>query len=98
MPTERSKLAVETDDRDPGRDLSISATASERARHARISIPIALCLTVLAATSVQFALSLRIAVPWILPDELRYAEMAKSLGDGRLPAIRDNVTLGFGLG
>ena len=52
----------------------------------------------LAATSVQFVLSLRIAVPWILPDELRYAEMAKSLGDGRLPAIRDNVTLGFGLG
>ena len=81
-----------------GSAMSISAAAPAATREARISIPIAVGLTVLVATAFHIALALRVPVPWITPDELRYSELAKSLGDGRLPSIRDDVTFGFGLG
>jgi hypothetical protein len=78
--------------------MSFAATPTARARGASISVPVALGFTVLAATTVHLVLALRVPSLWIVPDELRYAELAKSLGDGRLPAIRDEVNFEFGLG
>ena len=75
-----------------------SAAASARARPARLSLPVALGLIVLGASAIHVLLALQIASPWIVPDEIRYAELAKSLGDGNLPAIRGEVTFEFGLG
>lgn len=54
------------------------------------------CL-VAGVAALHALLALRSPVPWIIPDELRYAELAKSLGSGDLPHIRDRVTFGFGL-
>jgi len=76
----------------------ITAAASARTRAARISWPVALGLIVLGASAVHVLLALQIPSPWIVPDEIRYSELAKSLGDGNLPAIRDEVTFEFGLG
>lgn len=78
--------------------MIFSAAASARARPGRISLPIALGVIVFGASAVHALLALQIASPWIVPDEIRYAELAKSLGDGKLPAIRDEVTFAFGLG
>jgi hypothetical protein len=76
----------------------MSAASSASARQARVSVPVALGLTVFAVSVVHVVLALRIPSPWAFPDELRYAELAKSLGDGSLPSIRDRVTFDYGLG
>jgi hypothetical protein len=55
-------------------------------------------MTVVAASVLHVILALQIPAPWIVPDELRYAELAKSLGDGALPRVRGVVTFEFGLG
>ena len=47
---------------------------------------------------VHAALALRSPSPWIVPDELIYSDLAKSMGDGGLPAVRDEVTFAYGLG
>ena len=78
--------------------MSVSAVAGARTRSARISVPVALGLTVLAASALHIVLALRIPAPWVMPDELRYSELAKSLGDGGLPSIRGDVDFKFGLG
>jgi hypothetical protein len=57
-----------------------------------------LALIVGVAALLHGYLALRSPVPWAFPDELRYSELAKSLADGGLPKIRDDVTFGFGLG
>jgi hypothetical protein len=50
------------------------------------------------ASMAIFALAARaLGVPWIIPDELIYSELAKSLADGSLPSIRGETTLGYGL-
>jgi hypothetical protein len=50
------------------------------------------------ASMAIFALAGRaLGVPWIIPDELIYSELAKSLADGSLPSIRGEPTLGYGL-
>ena len=36
-------------------------------------------------------------VPWVLPDELIYSEMAKSIAEGSLPAVRDEPTRAYGI-
>jgi hypothetical protein len=55
-------------------------------------------LTVVLATVLHAVLALRSPSPWVMPDEIRYSELAKSLGAGGLPAIRGEVTFDFGLG
>ena len=54
--------------------------------------------TVAIAAIVHAALALRSLAPWIVPDELIYSELAKSLGDGGLPKVRGDVTFEWGLG
>lgn len=77
--------------------MSASAATPAAAGTARISVPVALGLTVLVASALHVILALQIPSPWVLPDELRYAELAKSLGDGSLPRIRDEITFEYGL-
>jgi len=54
--------------------------------------------TVFLATALHALLASKSPSPWIIPDELRYSELAKSLAGGGLPKIRDEVSFGFGLG
>ena len=76
---------------------SISAPASSRVGMARLTVPIVLGTTVLVAVVVHALVALRVPAPWVMPDEIRYSELAKSLGDGHLPSIRGDVTFEWGL-
>src|SRR6188508_1990279 len=49
---------------------------------ARTAVPIALGAIVAIATVVHALLGLGLPSPWIVPDELIYSELAKSLGAG----------------
>lgn len=60
----------------------------------------ALVVVALAATAaavVHVVLALELPAPWSLPDELIYSELAKSLGDGLWPSVRDEPTRGYGV-
>ena len=46
---------------------------------------------------VRVAIGLATPSPWILPDELLYTELARAIADGGLPAVRGDVTLGWGV-
>ena len=48
------------------------------------------------STVLRAALTLRVPGPWILPDELLYSELAKSIADGSRPAIRGVAVFGWG--
>ncbi len=78
--------------------MSVSGATGIRAVPLRVTVPVALGMTVLLATALHATLALRISSPWIVPDELIYAELAKSLGDGGLPAIRGEVSFAYGIG
>lgn len=78
--------------------MSLPAATSAPASPIRISVPVALSMTVIVVSALHVILALRIPSPWIVPDELRYAELAKSLADGGLPRIRDEITWEYGLG
>jgi hypothetical protein len=64
----------------------------------RARVAVVLGATVAIAAIVHAALALRSLAPWIVPDELIYSEIAKSLGDGGLPEVRGDVTFEWGLG
>ena len=64
----------------------------------RARVPVVLGVTVAIAAIAHAALALRSLAPWIVPDELIYSEIAKSLGDGSPPKVRDEVTFEWGLG
>ena len=49
------------------------------------------------AAVVQVVMAFDLPGPWIVPDELIYSELAKSLGSGALPAVRGEVTWGYGI-
>ena len=65
---------------------------------AGVTSPLALvgAAAVLAAV-LQVLMSLGLPGPWVAPDELIYAELAKSIGSGALPAVRGEVTWGYGI-
>ncbi|MCS7008259.1 MAG: hypothetical protein NZL88_11960 [Gaiellaceae bacterium] len=69
-----------------------------RALPPRLPVAPALAGIVLVAATVHAAIALRSPSPWIVPDELIYAELAKSLGEGGAPRIRDEVSFDYGLG
>lgn len=64
----------------------------------RLPVPLLLGAIVALTALVHAALALRSLAPWIVPDELIYSELAKSLGAGGLPAVREEVTFAWGLG
>ena len=76
--------------------LTLSVVNNERraSRTARVSRLAALVIT---GTFVWSAIGLIGDAPWIFPDELLYSELAKSLGDFDLPAIRGERSLAYGL-
>lgn len=80
------------------RTLDDTPLAEPRVIHARIPVPIVLGALVTAATVFHAAIAFPIRSPWIVPDELIYSELAKSLGDGSLPRIRGDVSFDWGLG
>jgi len=49
------------------------------------------------AAGLQVVMSLGLPGPWVAPDELIYSELAKSLGSGAWPAVREEVTWGYGV-
>ena len=53
---------------------------------------------VFLATALHALFALRSPSIWIVPDELIYSELAKSLGEGGLPKIRGEVSFAYGLG
>jgi len=55
-----------------------------------------LCALVGFSTVVRAAFTARVPGPWILPDELLYSELAKSIADGSRPAIRGVPVFGWG--
>jgi hypothetical protein len=65
---------------------------------AGVTSPLALvgAAAVLAAV-LQVLMSLGLPGPWVAPDELIYSELAKSIGSGALPAVRGEVTWGYGI-
>lgn len=78
--------------------MSANPTVATRAVPIRIPAGVVLGAIVAVAAAVHAVLALRTSSPWIVPDELIYAEVAKSLGDGGLPKIRGEVSFAYGLG
>ncbi len=62
------------------------------------TVPVVLATTVGLSTVLHALLALRSPSPWIVPDEIIYSELAKSMAEGGLPAIRDEVSFAYGLG
>ena len=69
-----------------------------RTHACRVTSPLALvAVAAVFAAVVQIVMALDLPGPWIVPDELIYSELAKSLGSGALPAVRGEVTWGYGI-
>jgi hypothetical protein len=64
----------------------------------RLPVSLVVGSTVLIAALLHTALALRSPSPWIVPDELIYSELAKSLGTSGMPRIRGEVSFDWGLG
>lgn len=54
-----------------------------------------LLLLVMGSTFVQAAWGSRASAPWIVPDEIAYTELARSIALGNLPAIRGVTTFSW---
>lgn len=78
--------------------MNAQPLTAEHARAVRVPTLPVLAGIVLVAASVHAALALRSPSPWIVPDELIYAELANSLAEGGLPRIRGEVSFEYGLG
>ena len=78
--------------------MNVRPITDVRAVTLRFSVPLVLGAIVTTATAVHAMLALRSPSPWIVPDELIYAELAKSLSEGGLPSIRGEVSFDWGLG
>ncbi len=61
------------------------------------SVLIWLVLIVAVSSTVRTVVGLRSPGPWILPDELLYAELARSIADGGLPSVRGASSTGWGV-
>jgi len=78
--------------------MSAPSISEVRAIAWGFSVRALLGATVVLAAALHAVLALRIQSPWIVPDELIYSELAKSLGEGGLPAIRDEASFAYGIG
>jgi hypothetical protein len=98
--TDTDAMLVAHASRDEKAEAAVTSglAAATRAVPMRLPVAVVLGVTVGVAAVVQATLALTVGSPWIVPDELIYAELAKSLGDGNLPAIRDEVSIPYGIG
>jgi hypothetical protein len=73
-------------------ELAEAAASSTRSRAAML----ALVGIVGASAIIRLLLARLMQAPWIVPDEIIYSELAKSIAAGELPAIRGAQTWAFG--
>jgi hypothetical protein len=52
---------------------------------------------VVLSTLLRLWIGLGVTNPWILPDEILYSDLAKSIAEGNLPAVRESTALGWGV-
>ena len=83
-------------DSGPRRDDESPTTAPSRL--VRVAYAPAVWLTALVGLSaaVRGGLGLRVPTAWILPDEIVYSELAKSIAAGQRPAVRGVPVFGWG--
>jgi len=62
----------------------------------RALIGVALAALVVGSTGIRVLLATFMRAPWIVPDEIVYSELAKSIAGMHAPAIRGVVTFAFG--
>lgn len=74
----------------------VASVSEARIRPRGLTI-LGLSALVAAVACLQLLLSWRIKTPWIVPDELIYSELAKSLAAGELPGVRGMTSLDYGL-
>lgn len=80
--------------------MTVSVTAARRGPLAALArVPTAICVAAIVVFSafLQLRFGRQIGVPWIVPDELYYVELARSIGDGGIPSLAGDVTLGYGV-
>jgi hypothetical protein len=74
-----------------------SVPAASRFASRLIAAPvISLAAVVGISTCVRVGLALRVPSPWILPDEIVYSELAKSIAAGERPSVRGVPVSGWG--
>ncbi len=78
------------------RDGHASSMRASRIVRALTGPAVALSLIVGASTAARGALGLRVPASWILPDEIVYSELAKSIAAGHRPAVRGVPVFGWG--
>jgi hypothetical protein len=71
-------------------------TLDRRGEAVQGSIAARLAFLVVAAAGMQIAIAFTYPVPSIVPDEIIYSELAKSIAAGHLPAIRGVTALDYG--
>lgn len=83
----------------PARFRALLSRDRDRLSIFAASVPVAAWLVILvaAATAVQLLYVRRLPAPWIIPDELIYSELARSLAAGGEPAIRGMPSLSYGI-
>jgi hypothetical protein len=64
---------------------------------APLTAVVQLTALVAAAAAVWATLGFGTPAPWVIPDEIIYSELAKSLADSGIPAIRGVTELGYGV-
>jgi hypothetical protein len=81
-----------------GGPASRPETALSDSTFAGVTSPLAVVSVAAALAAVMHVvMALELPGPWIVPDELIYSELAKSLGSGALPSVRGEVTWGYGI-
>ena len=79
-------------------EVMVVPTIGVRAKAMRLPASLILGATVVVAAALHIALALGIPSPWIVPDEIIYSELARSLAEGGVPRIRGEVSFDWGLG
>jgi Dolichyl-phosphate-mannose-protein mannosyltransferase len=92
----RSVSSLRQVDRSGGRSIS-EAPRSLRFAIASSHAPlIAVAVIVAVSATVRAWISLGVASPWILPDEVVYSDLARSIAEGGRPAVRGVPVFGWG--
>ncbi len=83
---------------EPQRAQALSAPLSVRAAVARRTVAVQLTALVAVSATAWAVLGSAMRAPWVVPDEIIYSDLAKSIAAGHLPAVRGVTTLGLGVG
>jgi len=78
--------------------VAMGSTRSASVTAALVRAPAAwIAFVVAVSTIVRVAMGLRVPSPWILPDEILYSDLARSIADGESPAVRGVSAIGWGV-